>query len=97
MVPIAFSSNPDHALTNTHTLFDHVTSAKGDCRGFLKMVDGWIVGPQSQLLFWVPHQYRGTLWWPRNKLIIGTDVTEIDLSHYVHGPFWHQCKSPVTT
>ena len=54
--------------------------------------DGWILNSHSELLFWVPPRYRATLWWPRNTVVIGQQYTKLDLSLFVHGTNWQQCK-----
>ncbi|THH21102.1 hypothetical protein EW146_g406 [Bondarzewia mesenterica] len=94
MAPIAFSSNPAHALTNADALF-HQTDFEGDCdyRDVLRMDDGWIVGPQSRLLLWIPYEHRSRLWWPRYKLVIGIDLIQLDLSRFPHGSSWYHCRS----
>jgi hypothetical protein len=55
--------------------------------------DGWIRGPQSQMLLWVPHEYRNKLWLPRMKLLIGERPIMLDLSMFTHGKHWHECQS----
>lgn len=43
--------------------------------GFMKSVrdctlnDGWVKGPQDQLLFWVPKTYRGSMWRENNTAV----------------------------
>ena len=92
-VPIAFSSNPRHALFDAHTFFER-TMDLGDCKDMdVRVEDGWIVGPASRLLLWLPHESRRQLYMPANTLVLGTHVTELDLSQFVHGPLWQQCKS----
>ncbi|CAG8736324.1 11246_t:CDS:2, partial [Acaulospora colombiana] len=36
-----------------------------------KMVSGWILGPDSELLFWVPPELRHGLWRPNNVAVMG--------------------------
>ena len=57
--------------------------------------DGWIVGPASELLFWVPAAYRNKLW-PDTRLqfVIGKQLVQLDLSQFVHGTSWHECYRP---
>ena len=57
--------------------------------------DGWIVGPASELLFWVPTAYRDRLW-PDSRLqfSIGMQFIQLDLSQFVHGTSWHECYRP---
>ena len=57
--------------------------------------DGWIVGPASELLFWVPPAYRDRLWTgARLEMVIGREVAQLDLSQFVHGTSWHECYRP---
>ncbi|ETW77143.1 hypothetical protein HETIRDRAFT_118589 [Heterobasidion irregulare TC 32-1] len=49
--------------------------------------DGWIVGPESELVFWVPAAYRDRLWPdPRLQFAIGKQLIQLDLSQFVHEP-----------
>ncbi|KIM25798.1 hypothetical protein M408DRAFT_73853, partial [Serendipita vermifera MAFF 305830] len=54
--------------------------------------DGWILGPNSELLFWVPPELRPKLCPLRNKLVLGGHATHLDLKHFVHGDAWTHCK-----
>ena len=57
--------------------------------------DGWIVGPASELLFWMPAAYRDRLWTgARLKMVIGREVAQLDLSQFVHGTSWQECYRP---
>lgn len=57
--------------------------------------DGWIIGPASELLFWVPAAYRDRLWpGAKLKMVIGGNVAQLDLSQFVHGTSWHECYRP---
>jgi len=57
------------------------------------MQDGWILGPNSELLFWVPPILRDGLFWPRNKLVLGAIITtKLDFTCFVHGEQWINCK-----
>jgi hypothetical protein len=59
------------------------------------MKDGWVLGPDSELLFWVPPNLRVGLLWPRNTLFIGEPIaTKLDLKSFVHGESWSLCKEP---
>ena len=55
------------------------------------MKDGWIVGEDGELLFWVPHLRRTGLWRPGNTCVMGGNPMKLDLSHFVHGILWYQC------
>jgi hypothetical protein len=57
------------------------------------MEDGWILGQNSELLFWVPPSIRAGLWRPRNTAVIGKLLTtRLDLTNFVHGRRWSLCK-----
>ncbi|KIM26363.1 hypothetical protein M408DRAFT_72991 [Serendipita vermifera MAFF 305830] len=60
----------------------------------LRMEDGWVLGPKSELLLWVPPALRLGLYRPGNTLVITDHITtKLDLSHFVHGHMWSLCKS----
>ncbi|KAF8962292.1 hypothetical protein BDZ97DRAFT_1702551 [Flammula alnicola] len=52
--------------------------------------DGWIVGPQNRLLFWVPPSYRPRFYGPRTILIL-PESTQLDVSRMAHGRSWRSC------
>ncbi|KAJ7592836.1 hypothetical protein C8J56DRAFT_779429 [Mycena floridula] len=56
------------------------------------MVDGWIMGPDKQLLFWVPPVYRTGLWRPSNTAVIGNNALRLDFAKFVHGTDWMRCR-----
>jgi len=58
------------------------------------LVHGWIQGPKAELICWVPptNRVRLTLC-PEALLVIGHQWTKADLIQFMHGPFWHECKS----
>jgi hypothetical protein len=59
------------------------------------MKDGWMLGPDSEPLFWVPPTLRAGLLRPGNKLYIGQAIaTRLDFDSFVHGDSWSLCKSP---
>jgi hypothetical protein len=59
------------------------------------MKDGWVLGPDSEILFWVPPALRIGLLRPGNKLFIGEAIaTRLDLTSFVHGESWYLCKEP---
>lgn len=60
----------------------------------LKVEDGWVLGPRSELLFWVPPALRLGLNLAKNVLIITKDiVTKPDLTSFVSGKLWNLCKT----
>jgi WD40 repeat protein len=59
-----------------------------------KLVNGWMLGSESELLFWVPPWNRTGLFWPSNIAVIGDGSTKLDLGKFVHGTSWQQCHAP---
>ncbi|KIM32666.1 hypothetical protein M408DRAFT_184821 [Serendipita vermifera MAFF 305830] len=55
--------------------------------------DGWVLGPNSELLFWVPPDLRTGLYRPGDVLVIGRCLkTKLDMTSFVHGESWARCK-----
>ncbi|KAI0337519.1 WD40 repeat-like protein [Trametopsis cervina] len=52
---------------------------------------GYILGPNDELLFWFPPEYRMGLWRPSTRWVAGTRSLHLDLSHFVHGDHWREC------
>ncbi|KAG2069567.1 hypothetical protein BDR04DRAFT_1101454, partial [Suillus decipiens] len=89
---IRFSSNSTHALCDTPELREGAFN--GDCSStpfFLNSTDGWVVGPQRQLLFWVPPASRHPFYNPATTLVIPRGCPELDLSRMAHGQHWKKC------
>ncbi|CCM00585.1 uncharacterized protein FIBRA_02621 [Fibroporia radiculosa] len=89
--PICFSSNPTHAL--------HISSSFwGDSppSSILPDQEGWVIGPEGQLLLWVPIYYMdlSRTYAPGNGLVIPNDGLQLDLSRFTHGEAWHKCYDP---
>ena len=56
--------------------------------------NGWMYGSQSELLFWVPPDYRLGLLESNNIIIIGAVTkTRLDISRFVYGSQWTQCST----
>ena len=93
---INFSSSNAYALQHVQSLFINVPPDTGrDCRDLIHFQnDGWIVGPNKQLLLWIHPSYHPsfcyTLW---TNLVIPKGYVELDLSKMRHGPTWHMCYS----
>ena len=79
-----------HVLHNAQSLFVEMPK---DLIHFQS--DGWIVGPNRQLLLWVPPSYHKFLSTSQTHLVIPRGHPEIDLSTMSHGPAWHKCYTPV--
>ncbi|KIK42594.1 hypothetical protein CY34DRAFT_83254 [Suillus luteus UH-Slu-Lm8-n1] len=51
--------------------------------------DGWMMGPDHQLLFWIPPASRKAFRYnPHTALIIPRGHVELDLSRMAHGTRW---------
>ncbi|KIM23092.1 hypothetical protein M408DRAFT_267254 [Serendipita vermifera MAFF 305830] len=59
---------------------------------FSRTADGWVLGPNSELLFWVPAGIRSGLCSLRNTLVLGGNPTHLDLTNFMHGDAWHRCR-----
>lgn len=58
-----------------------------------KVVDGWMLGSNSQILFWVPPGLRTGIWRPNNTAVIGNLVTtKLNVESFVHGEDWSLCQ-----
>ncbi|KAG8754646.1 hypothetical protein FRC12_011130 [Ceratobasidium sp. 428] len=54
--------------------------------------DGWVIGHDSSLLFWVPSDLRPMLKWPQNTLLINQQGSfELDFTDAALGPRWTEC------
>ena len=61
-----------------------------------RLVNGWICNSNSELLFWVPPSSRRGLWRPMTVAVMGTPVTNVDISEFKHGPSWTSCQRKLT-
>ena len=85
---IYFSTNPTHALRSASSFLD-------DSRippSITLTEDGWVVGPQRKLLFWIPMNFHPFMYFPGNSLVIPNDASQLDLSHFAHGTSWQMCR-----
>ena len=48
------------------------------------MKDGWMVGQDNELLFWVPLEHREDLYLPHLEMIGGRPI-KVDLSRFTYG------------
>jgi hypothetical protein len=89
---ISFSSNSTHALRDTAELL--AGTAHDDLRSTFAFLgeDGWMMGPNGRLFFWVPLASREAFSYnPQTALIIPREHVELDLSHMAHGTRWQHC------
>ena len=54
------------------------------------MRDGWMVGQNNELLFWVPSEHRRVLSLPHAEMILERP-TKVNLSHFKFGTKWTKC------
>lgn len=95
LVPLSFSQHAKHACPQSE-LFKTARI----CRAILSssdIEDGWVIGPNNELLFWVPPQIRRGLCWPRTKAILGATMHTLDLSTFEHGAMWTRCQQARST
>ncbi|KAG1785118.1 uncharacterized protein HD556DRAFT_1213720, partial [Suillus plorans] len=88
---ISFSSNSTHALRDTAELL--ASTPHNDRRSTFNFLeeDGWMVGPNRRLLFWVPPTSQQAFRYnPRTAFTIPGGV-ELDLSRMAHGTHWQDC------
>jgi len=52
--------------------------------------NGWMVGEDNELLFWVPSEHRRVLCLPHAEMILERP-TKVDLSHFKFGTKWTKC------
>jgi hypothetical protein len=54
---------------------------------------GWVLGENSELLFWVPPDLRRGLFRAESPLVMGRTIkTKFNLEMFVHGESWVHCK-----
>ncbi|KAG1893239.1 uncharacterized protein F5891DRAFT_1067440, partial [Suillus fuscotomentosus] len=50
------------------------------------------MGPNHQLLFWVPLAARHAFYTPWTSLVIPRGFPELDMSRMAHGTRWSSCR-----
>ncbi|KAG1843729.1 WD40-repeat-containing domain protein, partial [Suillus tomentosus] len=88
---ICFSSQSTHALRDTTELLTYTPHDDRRSTFALPGDDGWITGPNRQLLFWVPPASREPFYNPRTALVMPRGGVELDLSCMAHGTRWRHC------
>ena len=60
---------------------------------------GWILGPNKELILWVPPANRTDLLSPnsRSRILGVAHPTELDFSNFKCGTEWAQCHEPIDT
>ncbi|KAG2143698.1 WD40-repeat-containing domain protein [Suillus clintonianus] len=89
---ICFSSSSTHALCNTAELLEGTFRDDHSSTSFLLGADGWMVGPNHRLLFWVPPASRDTFYNPKTALVTPRGIVELNLSRMAHGRLWWNCR-----
>jgi hypothetical protein len=56
-------------------------------------IDGWMVGPHRQLLFWVPLASRRDPFYYHGTVLVIPSGLEIDMSRMTHGEHWSNCRN----
>ncbi|KAG2741784.1 hypothetical protein P692DRAFT_20905880 [Suillus brevipes Sb2] len=67
---ICFSSSSEHALSNPADIVDPTSHHNSISTPFLLQTDGWMMGPNHRLLFWVPPAPRHAIYTPWTLLVI---------------------------
>ncbi|KAG6333175.1 hypothetical protein ID866_5912 [Astraeus odoratus] len=89
---IKFSSVASHALKDAHRLFADMPNSTGYLNDLVTLSEnGWIIGPNDQLLLWVPPTYSSLLYSTWNTLVLPRSGPELDLSEMAHGSAWELC------
>ncbi|KAG2065506.1 WD40 repeat-like protein, partial [Suillus decipiens] len=89
---ISFSSDSTHALCDTAELLEGAPQEDRRSTFTLLGNDGWMMGPNRRLLFWVPPASRQAFRYnPQTALIIPRGHVELDLSRMAHGTRWQHC------
>ncbi|KXN87181.1 Vegetative incompatibility protein HET-E-1 [Leucoagaricus sp. SymC.cos] len=56
--------------------------------------NGWVIGRDDELLFWIPPWNRNGLWWPRNTAVLAGTTMKLDLTKFEYGLNWQRCGDP---
>jgi WD40 repeat protein len=108
-IPVITGSSTDNATTalplsqsneDSSSFFPHKSSPvnhqpmrSSNVNIWTKLEHGWVYGPQSELLFWVPPDNRAGLHWPSNILVIGPPPTRLNLQNFACGSNWTSCHT----
>ncbi|KIM19869.1 hypothetical protein M408DRAFT_82921, partial [Serendipita vermifera MAFF 305830] len=82
-----WDTKPTYSTTDIYSIF----------RENPKSQDGWILGPNGELLFWIPPGIRPRICPPRNVLVIDAQKVwvSLELEFFAHGQAWSCCKNPL--
>ena len=74
-----------------NTLHFHIFSSKESCPNLTYMQkNGWIVGPNGQLLLWIPPTYHS-----QTNTRISSNL-QLDLNKMAHGSAWQKCYTSIS-
>ncbi|KAG2745398.1 hypothetical protein P692DRAFT_20743568, partial [Suillus brevipes Sb2] len=90
--PIFFSSSLECALRNPAELLAPTSHHNSNSTPYLLQSDGWMMGPNHRLLFWVLPASRHAFYTPWTLLVIPRGYSELDLSRMAHGTRWSSCR-----
>ncbi|KIJ42165.1 hypothetical protein M422DRAFT_171421, partial [Sphaerobolus stellatus SS14] len=89
---ITFSPNGQRVDSGSHNNPSHSLNTSGFIISFSpNKQHGWLLGPNNELILWIPFSYRDRLWSPHCLVVMGLDAVDLDLSQFVHGPSWTDC------
>ncbi|KAG1768557.1 hypothetical protein EDD22DRAFT_818447 [Suillus occidentalis] len=94
--PILFSSSLEFALRYPAELLAPTSHHNPNSTPYLLQSDGWMMGPNHRLLFWVPPASRHAFYTPWTLLVIPRGYPELDLSRMAHGTRWTSCRDAST-
>ncbi|KAI0339513.1 WD40 repeat-like protein [Trametopsis cervina] len=102
----ADASSHEHSHAITASISAPVTAPAGDSEppprtqpvlntdsSELDDSSGYMLGPDSELLFWVPPDYRVGLYRTSTRWVVAARPLRLDLSRFVHGEHWTQCRN----
>ncbi|KAG2064452.1 prolyl oligopeptidase, partial [Suillus decipiens] len=90
---ISFSSDSTHALRDTAELLEGAPHNDRMSTFTFLGDDGWMMGPNRRLLFWVPPASRKAFRYnPWTAFVIPCGGLELDLSRMAHGIHWQHCR-----
>jgi len=88
------ASYRDYHLIRIHDIVDLAAKHRNAIHGYQPvpqdMNDGWVVGQDDGLLFWVPLEHRKGLCLPHVEMIWGRP-TKVDLSRFRYSSKWTEC------
>jgi hypothetical protein len=78
---VCFSSNATHAVHSAAFFLQNWETP--DPSGLSE--EGWIVGPEEQLLLWIPLNFHPVMYAPGNTLVIPNNALQLDFGCVAHG------------